>query len=193
MNLAIKDQMIASGKHLMLIHGDITFERVDVIVNAANAQLQHGGGVAGAIASRGGPQIQIESDAWVRKHGQINHEKPAFTTAGDLPCRYVIHAVGPVWGEGDEDRKLNAAVRGALKLGAQLGLTSISFPAISTGVYGFPIERAARINLEVFQDFFNTNYDSSINIVRQTLFDQASLDVFLQVWKTIFDSPSRPG
>jgi O-acetyl-ADP-ribose deacetylase (regulator of RNase III) len=193
MNRVIKDQKIASGKHLMLIHGDITFERVDMIVNAANAQLQHGGGVAGAIAGRGGPQIQIESDAWVRKHGQINHEKSAFTTAGDLPCRYVIHAVGPVWGEGDEDRKLSAAIRGALKLGSQLGLTSISFPAISTGVYGFPTERAARIHLEGFQDFFSTNYDSCINIVRQILFDQASLDVFLQVWNTIFDSLPPPG
>ena len=161
MNQVIKDQMFDSGQHLMLIQGDITEERVDAIVNAANARLQHGGGVASAIASRGGPQIQIESDAWVRKHGPVSHGVPAYTTAGDLPCRYVIHAVGPVWGEGEEDRKLSEAIRGAVKLGDQLGLISISFPAISTGIYGFPIERAARINLDVFKEFFSSNEDSN--------------------------------
>jgi O-acetyl-ADP-ribose deacetylase (regulator of RNase III) len=192
MNKVIKDQMLDSRQHLMLIEGDITEERVEAIVNAANPRLQHGGGVASAIASRGGPQIQLESDAWVRKHGPISHGEPAYTAAGDLPCRYVIHAVGPVWGEGDEDRKLSAAIRGALKLGNKLKLTSISFPAISTGIYGFPIERAAKINLEVFIGFFSTNEDSTINVARLTLFDRASLEVFRRVWETIFDSPSQP-
>ena len=192
MNQVIKDQMFDSGQHLMLIQGDITEERVDAIVNAANARLQHGGGVASAIASRGGPQIQIESDAWVRKNGLVKPESPAYTSGGNLPCRYVIHAVGPVWGEGEEDRKLSEAIRGAVKLGDQLGLISISFPAISTGIYGFPIERAARINLDVFKEFFNSNEDSNISVARLTLFDQSSLDVFLQVWDSIFDSPSQP-
>jgi O-acetyl-ADP-ribose deacetylase (regulator of RNase III) len=191
MNKVIKDQILDSRQHLMLIQGDITEEHVDAIVNAANARLHHGGGVAGAIANRGGPQIQLESDAWVRKHGPISHGEPAYTTAGDLPCRYVIHAVGPVWGEGDEDRKLSAAIRGALELGNHLKLTSISFPAISTGIYGFPIERAAKIILDVFIDFFSTNEDSTINVARLTLFDQASLEVFRRVWETIFDSQSQ--
>lgn len=191
MNQVIKDFGFTSGKHLMLIHGDITLERVDAIVNAANTRLQHGAGVAGAIVRRGGPQVQVESDAWVRKHGPISHSQPAFTTAGDLPCRYVIHAVGPVWGDGDEDRKLRDALRGALKLGEQLGLTSISFPAISTGIYGFPVQRAARINLELFKKYFQSIEYSTINVVRLTLFDQATLNVFLQEWESLFESPSQ--
>lgn len=192
MNQVISDQKLVSGQHLMLIHGDITEERVDAIVNAANAQLQHGGGVAGAITIRGGPQIQSESDAWVREHGQVSHGEPAYTSAGELPCRYVIHAVGPVWGKGDEDRKLRDAIRGALKLADQLRVTSISFPAISTGIFGFPIEHAARINFDVIKDYFSSNEKSILSVVRVTLFDQASLDTFRQVWESIFDSSSQP-
>lgn len=188
MNTVIKDVELESGKHLLLIKGDLTEETVDAIVNAANAQLQHGGGVAAAIARRGGVQIQIESDDWVRKHGPVHHAKPAYTTAGNLPCRYVIHAVGPVWGEGDEDRKLSSAILGSLQLGDQLGITSISFPAISTGIFGFPMERAAEIILDAMQQFIISKDNSSIDAVRLTLFDQASVDVFSQVWETKFGS-----
>lgn len=191
MNTVIKDKVIGSKKHISLVQGDITEERVDAIVNAANAYLQHGGGVAGAIARRGGSQIQIESEAWVREHGPVRHEKPAYTTAGNLPCRYVIHAVGPVWGEGDEDRKLSAAILGSLQLGDYLKISSISFPAISTGIFGFPIERAARINLDVIQEFLVANDDSSINVIRLTLFDKTAVDVFRQVWETKYNSQNK--
>ena len=141
MNQIIREQNLESGQRFQLVRGDITREKVDAIVNAANAYLQHGGGVAGAIALKGGSQIQVESDDWVRKNGLVKPESPAYTSGGSLLCRYVIHAVGPVWGEGDEDHQLRAAITGGLKLGDRLDLTSISFPAISTGVFGFPIAR----------------------------------------------------
>jgi len=182
MNKLIREHVLESGQILQIIQGDLTIERVQAIVNAANNQLQHGGGVAGAIARAGGSQIQAESDAWVRKYGPVSNESPAYTSGGELPCRYVIHAVGPVWGEGDEDNKLNAAVLGALELGEQLGITTIAFPAISTGIFGFPKERAANAILSTYQAYFKNNSKSSLNIIRLTLFDRETLDVFCQVW-----------
>ena len=92
----LKTHTFSGGQQLHLVQGDITQEEVGAIVNAANLHLQHGGGVAGIISRRGGPQIQQESDAWVREHGPVSHAKPAYTSGGDLPCRYVIHAVGPI-------------------------------------------------------------------------------------------------
>lgn len=186
MNKIINDHRLNSGQHLLLIQGDITEERVDAIVNAANAQLQHGGGVAGAIIRKGGFQIQHESTAWVEEHGPVRHENPAYTSAGDLNCKYVIHAVGPIWGDGDEDRKLQAAVLGCLKLADQLSLTSISLPAISTGIFGFPIKRAANLNFDVILDYFNKTEDSNLLMVRLVLYDQKSIDTFHQVWAARF-------
>jgi putative ATPase len=163
---------------LRLVHGDLTEERVDAIVNAANAHLAHGGGVAGAIVRRGGPSIQVESDAWVRTHGPVAHDRPAITTAGRLPCRHVIHAVGPVWGEGDEDAKLQAAVRGALGLASDRGLQSLALPAISTGIFGFPKERGARVILEAIAGFFSSSPTSPLQEIRITLIDEASVAIF---------------
>ena len=96
-----------TGIVLMIKQGDITLAETEAIVNAANKRLRHGGGVAGAIARRGGPAIQAESAMWVAEHGPISADKPAFTSGGEMACKYVIHAVGPVWGEGDEDEKLD--------------------------------------------------------------------------------------
>lgn len=168
-----------SGQRLEIVQGDITGETVDAIVNAANSHLQHGAGVAGAILRRGGLQIQQESLEWVRQHGPVTHAEPAYTTGGKLPCRYVIHAVGPIWGEGDEDFKLSSAIRGSLQLAERLGLASIAFPAISTGIFGYPIERAARVFLVTLQDYFSANPTSGLKLVRITLYDRPSLTVFL--------------
>ena len=96
---------------LQIVRGDITEETTDAIVNAANEHLQHGAGVAGAILRRGGASIQQESDAWVSRHGRVSHSQPAWTSGGKLAAKYVIHAVGPVWGDGDEDNKLSAAIK----------------------------------------------------------------------------------
>jgi len=128
---------------LELMAGDITDLEVDAIVNAANEHLQLGTGVAGAIRTRGGPSIQEECN----RIGGTPVGTAVMTGAGHLNARQVIHAVGPRMGEGDEDRKLAAAVRAALALCDRRGLKSIALPAISTGAFGFPVDRAARVVL----------------------------------------------
>lgn len=141
-----------NGTVLELIEGDITELDVEAIVNAANERLAHGGGLAAVIARAAGPGIEEESRNWVKKHGQVPHGRPAYTGGGRLPARFVIHAVGPVWGSGQEDAKLADAVRGSLARADELGLESIALPAISTGNFGFPIDRCARILLtEVYR------------------------------------------
>lgn len=180
MNEIAVERVIASGRVIKIIHGDLTQARVDAIVNAANAHLSHGGGVAGAIVQRGGEEIQKESDAWVREHGPIAPERPAITGAGRLPCRFVIHAVGPVWGEGDEDRKLHTAVYNALALAAERAFESIALPAISTGIFRFPFARAARLILEAIFDFFRDRAESSLREVQIVLFDFQSVQGFLE-------------
>lgn len=186
MNKVVKEYPFSSGIKLQIISGDLTRERVDAIVNAANAYLQHGGGVAGAISRHGGPQIQIDSDQWIEQHGFVSHNSPAYTTGGNLHCRYVIHAVGPVWGEGDEDEKLADAISGSLKLGDQLSLISLAFPAISTGIFGFPKERAAKVILKAMRDYFAGTPGSNLEVVRITLFDQDSLHIFLKAAEVAF-------
>ena len=133
--------------------GDITRQNVDVIVNAANSQLQHGGGVALSLVKRGGYEIQQESLEWVRQHGPVSHNRPAITGAGNLPCRHIIHAVGPVWGEGDEITKLISSVGSCLQVASDLKCTSIAFPAISTGIFGFPPKLAAKCFFLAISDF----------------------------------------
>ncbi len=128
-------------KIVKVILGDITEEETEAIVNAANSHLKHGGGVAGAIVRKGGRIIQEESD----KIGYVPTGSAAITTAGKLKAKYVIHAVGPVWGEGDEDNKLKSAVLSALRIAEEKGIKSVSLPAISSGIFGFPKDRAAHI------------------------------------------------
>lgn len=137
------------GKVVKIIKGDITIENTDAIVNAANSHLKHGGGVAGAIVRRGGKIIQEESD----KIGYIPTGSAAITTAGNLNAKYVIHTVGPVWGEGDENNKLKNAVKNALLLAEEHKLNSISLPAISSGIFGFPKERAVDIIFDTALEF----------------------------------------
>jgi O-acetyl-ADP-ribose deacetylase (regulator of RNase III) len=183
MNRVIKEVVWPGGHRLQLVQGDLTAEEVDAIVNAANRRLQHGGGVAGAILRKGGRQIQEESDAWVAEHGPVTHAEPAYTGAGRLPCRYVIHTVGPVWGEGEEDEKLSMAVTGALRLAESLGLSSISMPAISTGIFGFPRERAAALILMAIREHGRKNPHSSLKHIRLVLYDQPMVEVFLEAWE----------
>ncbi len=126
-----------------LTKGDITALAVDAIVNAANEHLQLGSGVAGAIRRKGGPAIQRECD----RVGHCPVGGAVVTGGGDLPARWVIHAVGPVWkgGGAGEEALLASAVRSALERAEEVGAKSVALPAIATGVFGFPLERAARI------------------------------------------------
>jgi O-acetyl-ADP-ribose deacetylase (regulator of RNase III) len=134
---------------LELVEGDLTDLEADAIVNAANEDLQLGAGVAGAIRQRGGASIQEECN----RIGHTPVGTAVMTGAGNLKARQVIHAVGPRMGEGDEDKKLASAVRSALALADRRGLKSIALPAISTGIFGFPMERAARIMLTEIHRF----------------------------------------
>jgi O-acetyl-ADP-ribose deacetylase (regulator of RNase III) len=174
----IAEKSLDHGRKIRLVHGDLTETEVDVIVNAANAQLAHGGGVAGAIVRRGGRIIQQESNDWIRAYGPISCEHPAITTAGGLPSRFVIHAVGPIWGEGDEDRKLHSAVATALEMANEREFKSLALPAISTGIFGFPKDRGARIILGAVSEYLEAHEQTSLEEIRLVLIDQPSIDVF---------------
>lgn len=182
MNKVLVDRTLPTGQTLQIAQGDITTETTNAIVNAANEHLQHGAGVAGAIVRHGGQIIQQESDEWIRAHGPVSHSHPAWTSGGCLPAKHVIHAVGPVWGDGDEDEKLSAAVRGSLEVADKLNLTSISFPAISTGIFGFPKERAAGIMFKAIEKYFS-QHESEIELVRLVLFDDVTIRAFIKSWE----------
>ena len=157
---------------LELIQGDITEMKTDAIVNAANAALQLGGGVAGAIRRKGGPKIQEECD----KIGGTIVGGAVITTGGNLKAKYVIHAVGPRYGEGDADRKLKNATLNSLKLADEHSLKSIAFPAVSAGIFGFPKDRCAQIMLSNVIEYLK----GSTNLERVVfcLFDSETLHVF---------------
>jgi len=154
------------------VRGDITQQRVDAIVNAANSSLLGGGGVDGAIHRVGGPEILAEC----RGLGGCDAGDAKATTAGRLPASHVIHTVGPVWrgGVGDEAELLASCHRRALELAAELGCVSVAFPAISTGVYGYPVEQAAPVAVEAAR----SAQRSPVELVRFVLFSQDHLEVF---------------
>ena len=179
MNRVLAEHILPTGQTIQIVQGDITTENVDAIVNAANERLQHGGGVAWAISRKGGPAIQKESDERIQEYGPVLHSHPAWTSGGHLPSKYVIHAVGPVWGDGDEDRKLSEAVTGSLRLADELKCSSIALPAISTGIYGFPKDRAAGILFSSIAGYFQNNL-STLSVIKLVLFDQPTVDIFIQ-------------
>jgi len=177
-----------NNKILRLVKGDITERNVDVIVNAANSYLKHGGGVAAAIVRKGGAVIQGESDMIITAGGLVPVGSAVITTAGRLPCKAVIHTVGPRMGEGNEDYKLRKAVRSSLLLASEKGFTSISMPAVSSGIFGFPKDRCARILVEESKTFLegnnntqnsnisnnnisNNNTQSKLHIIEFCIFD----------------------
>ncbi|MCC7360990.1 MAG: macro domain-containing protein [Anaerolineales bacterium] len=173
---------LPNGARVALEHGDLTEAAVDAIVNAANAELQHGGGVAAAIVRRGGRVIQTESDAWLAAHGPAGHDRPALTQAGQLPARAVIHAVGPLWrGGGHGERAaLQAAYAGALALAAEQGFASVAFPSISTGLYGYPVAQGAAIAAQAVADYFTHHPAGPVREVRFVLIDAPTVAAFQQ-------------
>ena len=158
-----------------LVEGDITEQEVDAIVNAANSALLLGAGVAGAIASRGGPGIQRECDA----HGPVEVGEAAITGAGELPARYVIHAAGmPPGGQADE-ASVRASVRRSLELANEHGLRTVAFPAIGAGIGGFSLQRCAEVSLEEARAHLAG--ESSLELVRFVLFGEPAYRVFEMV------------
>lgn len=169
------------GKTIRLLKGDITERAVDAIVNAANSHLQHGGGVAGAIVRKGGHIIQEESN----RIGHVNVGHAAVTGAGKLPCKYIIHAVGPRMGEGDEDCKLRHAVLNSLNLASGKGLKSISMPAISSGIFGFPKDRCAEILVRETLSYIKAHPGTSMDIIEFCVFDDLTFDYFKKEFANI--------
>ena len=175
-----------NGKQLVLVQGDITEMDTDAIVNAANKDLILGAGVAGAIRTKGGSTIQEECN----HIGGAPVGGAAITTGGDLKARYVIHAVGPRMGEGDEDQKLADATRNSLKLANEKGLASITFPAISTGIFGFPKDRCARIMLSSVADTLKKE-DISLTEVVFCLWGEETLHVFQNTAEEMFQGEDK--
>ena len=160
------------GSFLELVEGDITEMEIEAIVNAANSYLKHGGGVAGVIVRKGGRIIQEESD----EIGYCPVGQAVITTGGSLKAKHVIHAVGPRMGEGNENEKLKNATLSSLKLADQNNLKSLAFPAISTGIFGFPMDRAAKIMLETTIDYLKGK--TGLEKVIFCLFGKESFGVF---------------
>ncbi|MBN1966240.1 MAG: macro domain-containing protein [Anaerolineae bacterium] len=167
-----------NGITLRLLQGDITDLAVDAIVNAANSQLILGSGVAGAIRRKGGPGIQAECLAI----GWCDVGDAVITGAGNLPARHVIHAVGPRMGEGHEPGKLEAATRASLTLAEQQRLASIALPAISTGIFGFPLEACAEIMLRVAIDFTFEEIER-VRLIIFCLYDRHAFEVFVREFR----------
>jgi O-acetyl-ADP-ribose deacetylase (regulator of RNase III) len=162
-----------------LVEGDITELDVDAIVNAANDRLVLGSGVAGAIRRKGGPSIQAECDTI----GGCPVGQAAITTGGTLKAKYVIHAVGPRMGEGDEDQKLKNATLNSLKLADKNNLKSIAFPAISTGIFGYPIDRCAKIMLAATAEYLKGQ--TTLQKVIFCLFDDDAYNIFATELKNL--------
>ena len=165
-------EILVNNSKIKLVQRDITELDADIIVNPANAQLILGGGVAGAIRRKGGPKIQEECN----EIGGTFVGGAVITTGGNLKAKYVIHAVGPCIGEGDEDSKLTNAVLNSLKLMNERGLKTIAFPAISTGNFGYPIDRCAKIMIFVVKKYLAG--ETQIKEVIFCLYTNSDFEVF---------------
>ncbi|MGZ8432003.1 MAG: O-acetyl-ADP-ribose deacetylase [Candidatus Deferrimicrobiaceae bacterium] len=172
------ERIFQNGK-VQLIRGDITREATDAIVNAANSSLLGGGGVDGAIHRAGGPAILAECKAIRASQGECPPGEAVVTTGGRLPARYVIHTVGPVWRGGDrrEPEILASCYRISLRLAVENGVRSIAFPSISTGAYGYPVEKAAPVALSTVAAFLRME-KLAPGLVRFVLFDAGTLRAY---------------
>src|SRR5581483_2915167 len=177
---------IADGKSIELVQGDITREATDAIVNAANEALMPGGGVCGAIHRAGGPAIVRECRAIADRIGHLPAGRAVATTGGDLPARYVIHTPGPVYEDGrhGEPETLASCYRESLRVADELGLSSVAFPALSTGIFGYPVELAAPIALEAVRDALAAC--GSVRRVRFVLFSEDALEAHALAARAIF-------
>jgi len=181
-------EAIINSTTIVLACGNITAETTDAIVNAANSRLAGGAGVDGAIHRAGGPSIMEEC----RRIGGCPTGQAVITTGGNLQAKYVIHTVGPVYrsGTGNEAKLLQSAYRESLKLALKNNLQSISFPAISTGIYGYPISEAAHLALKTCIEFSREN--TGISLIRHILFDRRTYELFSGEFKSLLGS-ATPG
>ena len=175
------------GLDLSLIQGDITKAQVEAIVNAANSQLIGGGGVDGAIRRAGGAEIEQACAEIRKRQGGCPTGKAVITPGGKLHAKYVIHTVGPVWegGNSGEPESLASCYQESLRLAAENGIQSIAFPSISTGIYGYPTEKAATVALTAVRDFVKENNAAPKNI-QFVLFDEATHKHYMDALSTVF-------
>ena len=178
-------ELVVNKTRLALVQGDITQQATDAIVNAANSGLMGGGGVDGAIHRAGGPAILEECRKIRDRLGRLPAGQAVITTGGRLEAKYVIHTVGPVWhgGASGEAELLAGAYRESLRLATDKGLKGISFPAISTGAYGYPLEPAARVALQTVIDFLSQN--KSLEEVVLVLYDSATYQIYAETLRKL--------
>jgi O-acetyl-ADP-ribose deacetylase (regulator of RNase III) len=179
-------EVMVNQVRLAIIQGDITKQATDAIVNAANPGLMGGGGVDGAIHRAGGPAVLEECKQIVDKQGRLPTGKAIITTGGNLPAKHVIHTVGPIWQGGNkgETALLESAYRESLKLAAEQKLTSVSFPSISTGAYGYPVTEAAKIAIRAVVSFL-TEQVTSVKEVVFVLFDSRTYQAYASVLEEV--------
>lgn len=175
---------VSMKEKIFLLQGDITKQHVDAIVNAANSSLMGGGGVDGAIHRAGGPSILDDCRKIIVRQGSCNTGEAVITNAGNLPAKYVIHTVGPVWNNGNknEAEKLSNCYTNSLQLAVENNISSIAFPNISTGIYGFPKKEASVIAITTVSNFLKNN--STIQKVSFVCFDEENFSIY----KKIIDS-----
>jgi O-acetyl-ADP-ribose deacetylase (regulator of RNase III) len=172
MPAAILAELRLAAGLFQIVRGNLLEEPVDAIVNAANGMLAHGGGVAGILSRAAGPALQEESDRIVHERGPFATGSAVVTTAGKLPFKGVIHAIGPRFGEGDEEQKLEQALRAAFACAREKGWRSVSFPAVSSGIFAVPLEVCARAYLKAVRD-------AKLEIVRLCLRDAPVIEAVL--------------
>jgi putative ATPase len=168
------------GRSFEVALADLLRETTDGIVNAANGQLAHGGGVAAAISRAAGPELDADGRSIVSQRGPVPPGDAVMTTAGRLPFKGVIHAVGPCQGEGDEGKKLASAVDAALRIADGAGWTSLSFPAISSGIFGVPPDVCARAYVAAVRSFFTFFNQTPLKLVRLCLFPGPVVDAVVR-------------
>lgn len=167
-------------ERIQIIKGNIIEQQIDAIVNAANSSLMGGGGVDGAIHRAGGPAILEECRKIIAKQGRCPTGEAVITTAGLLPAKYVIHTVGPVWagGKNDEANKLSNCYKNSLQLALEFKIETIAFPNISTGIYGYPKEEAAKIAIETVSEYLQGQNESFISKVYFVCFDEENYELY---------------
>ena len=176
----------AGSAEITLEQGDLTAHAADAIVNAANSSLMGGGGVDGAIHRAGGPRILAECEQIVRRSGPLPAGRATVTTAGELPARFVVHTVGPIWrGGGDEEpATLAAAYLSSLDLAAANAARSVAFPSISTGAYGYPLAAAAGVAVAAVRGWLEA-HEGALERITWVLFDTRTYGAYSQALAAI--------
>ena len=177
----IKRIEFAGGRRFEVVVYDLLHEPTDAIVNAANGGLSHGGGVAAAISAAAGPELDEEGDRIVREHGRVPVGGAVVTTAGKLPCKGVIHAVGPRMGDGDEEEMIVKALWTAFLRTQERGWRSVSFPGISSGIFSVPHDICARAYLRAVRKFWADYPDTTVKLIRLVLFEGPLLEAVKEV------------